>query len=814
MTPPLGTASAWSRLSRLPLQDSASRELADLAKEADPTLRDEGLLNLATREERAGNLGAALELYSAVSTPALLGRAQRRIEALLGRGSLAERSEIFFRNLAREASNPAALISMGVASTVFRMTRLTALAGLSCHATGNLFTRGLGARLVAGLAGFALEAPAFTLSSRALRGAPEAGAAEPSLGAELASSYLLLGALKLGGALGTGMARRLGAHQPFASGLLRQGALLGGIALGRRLEGLAELRPIREGESLLVDSLATLLHLHVAGRLAQSAFGPRFSAWERGLEARGELLLHRPPPGGIASAGLLEPAWASSRGRAGDPKAPFLMAMSSDDSNPPSSDAPTLRPTLRLPAVEAELRATDLYMILLNLPRALRMPEPRLSYDGDSWVEARDAAAIAGRLRAAIPLPREATVELRLLRQGQRVLFFWEGDRVQYRIIPEAGSAQSPTKPATVNSADTLPSLKAAQPAPPPAPEGGYRIHFGKGATPEPTDSNRITASDAAPPLSYRDWKSYEQEMDRRIEAFYREMVAEAPSVKSLEEACALRGRRLARIANVAFKAETSEDTRPTFHPIEVAVRIQQLLQHAYGHFDFGTLQSFRERITTLGEETLESSIELRNFALRRKGRPLLLRAGEMPLDLPGAYLIPREAGWRDGFLAEWIKAAPHEELPRRVPELLQDPAALARLSAPMIRRRLNGFVSQTLLLQGMLPKEKLSDLLNPERTYRSDSAAELHAQALGLLREAPELARLLVGGRGAFHREYLRTLFFSGAEPVAEPYQEFLKVWQELPAAQRDLGEGRLFLPSLSQVRDFSRASSRPAPR
>jgi len=807
----LGTSPAGSQGPHGRLSDIASQELNHLATETDPLLREEGLLNLAAREESAGNIQSALELYSAVTETSLQRRAQRRIEALLGRGSLGDRAEILLRDLSREASNPASLISMGIASSVFRIVRLGALAELSSHSSANFFTRGLGARWAASLAGFALEAPAYTLSARALRASGDVETAQPGLAEELASSYLLLGALKLSGALGSGITRRFGSTQPFVSSLLRQSSLLGGIALGRRLEVLAHLRPNQDGTALLVDSLATLLNFHVSGRLAQEAFGPRFAAWEQGMEARSELLSRRLPPGGTPSLSLFEPSWSLSGQSERNPQESLIVMMDSDDPN--SSDRPTQRPTTRIPVLQDPLRVTDLYMILTTLPRALRMPEPRISYDGDAWTENRDAAAIAGRLRAAIPLPRGTRMELLLIRQRQKVQFFWEGEEVRYRVEPEYSASPRSIVQTEVKPGDTLPAMGAIRP-PEPAQRGVYSLHFGDRTAGENAATKPVAAADSSPQPSSQDWTTYEQDMDRRVEIFYRTMFAESTPTKFLEEASALRGRRLARIVNVAFKAESQEDTLPSIHPIESAINVQRLLEHAYGHFDFGTLQAFRERLTTLGGESFDDAVSLRNFSLQRAGRPLLLQAREMPLEFPGAYLIPRETGWRNAFLSEWTKEAPPEELARRVPELLKSPVSLAGLSSSVMRRRLNSFLNQTRLLQDMIPSEKLKDLLNPERNYRSNSSADLRDQSLFFLRETPEFARLLVYGRGSFHRQYIQALFFTGSEPLAEPYQHFLDRMQQLPAQRHDLEERRLFFPSLAQLRDFVRSSSRARPR
>ncbi|MCC7345745.1 MAG: hypothetical protein IT573_12475, partial [Deltaproteobacteria bacterium] len=61
-----------------------------------------------------------------------------------------------------------------------------------------------------------------------------------------------------------------------------------------------------DGATMLTDSLAMLLQFNVAGRLTRSAFGPRFAAWERGLDLQSEALARAPRPpfsGGFDVAG-------------------------------------------------------------------------------------------------------------------------------------------------------------------------------------------------------------------------------------------------------------------------------------------------------------------------------------------------------------------------------------------------------------------------------------------------------------------------------------------------------------------------------
>ncbi|MFO1462924.1 MAG: hypothetical protein U1F66_04045 [bacterium] len=307
--------SASEALARpLALASGAARaELLSLAVERDPQLFGEALLNFGMRQEQAGRLDLAAQAYAALEGPAFLGplqpRARRRLDALFGRGAAGERAEFLLRRLAQEASDPAALFAMGAAGTVFRVARVAALSRLALSPSANLLTRGFGARAVAGLAAFSLEAPAFTVASRlgqAALGRDLDGSAS-AWGRDLASSYLVLGGLKFTGWLGGAAVRRLGSGNPnsrLLPALIQQGGMLTGIMLGHRLENLAGLRPQVDGATQLVDSLATLLQFNLAGRLSRAAFGPRFAAWEAGLDARTELISRPGPQGDFPGEGI------------------------------------------------------------------------------------------------------------------------------------------------------------------------------------------------------------------------------------------------------------------------------------------------------------------------------------------------------------------------------------------------------------------------------------------------------------------------------------------------------------------------------
>ncbi|MDL1873449.1 hypothetical protein FBR05_14810 [Deltaproteobacteria bacterium PRO3] len=315
----------------LPWPRAAAAELRALQAEDDPELLSRQLLNLGARLEAEGRLELAAELYAAVlganlgphsrredeasggfapgqggggRPPTSLGpmafggapgsplqrRAQEHLEAISGRGALGPRAEFLLHRLTQEATDPVTLLALGAGSTAYSLTRLTVL-GRLLQAPAAAWTRGGGARALASLAGFAVEAPAFTcvgrLGHQALDRLPPGG----SWGRDLASSYLVLGGLKLagwgGGAAYRRFATSVGAvrERPLQT-LFQQGGLLTGILLGHALEERLGLRPPSSGATTLVDSLALLFQGQVASRLAGRVLGRELEMWNRSLDLR------------------------------------------------------------------------------------------------------------------------------------------------------------------------------------------------------------------------------------------------------------------------------------------------------------------------------------------------------------------------------------------------------------------------------------------------------------------------------------------------------------------------------------------------
>lgn len=320
---------------------AAAAEYRSLARERDPEFYAESLLAFAQRQEISGQTETAAAIYAELSGEApnasLRARARERLAVLGGGGPTALRAEHLLRHLARETMEPSTLIGMTAASAVFRLTRVAGLSRLLASPTANFATRGWGARLLAGSLAFGAEATVFPLATRAAgmaRGREFYGSLD-EVGRDLASSFILLGAMKLaGGAVSLSPARG------WRAGVLGQTGMLGGIALGHRLESAIGLRPHADAATTLVDSLAMLLQFHAAGRLAQGIMGPGFQAWETSLEGAARRLgsteagarpirLEWEPALAFAGASRMESAESRGRRPALD-ASKGIMAMSMD----------------------------------------------------------------------------------------------------------------------------------------------------------------------------------------------------------------------------------------------------------------------------------------------------------------------------------------------------------------------------------------------------------------------------------------------------------------------------------------------------
>ncbi len=296
-----------------PIPALISQEFDSISQEPNPEMFFQSLIGLGRRLSAQGHSDLASVVFSTITESlahdfparpaqhAMLSRtAQREMDAILGRGDAGMRVEFLARGLAREASNPVALASMGFAGLVFNTVRMGALSRILASASTGLCSRGVGARALAATVGFAAEVPAFVFSGRGLNAAlgVQQDWSAQAIGHELAGAALVLSALKLSGAGSQGILRRMqnphvvhpSALQSFAHRALPQFAMLGGIMAGHKAEEFFGLRPHFDNATTLVDSLSTLIVFNAAGRMLEGAMGPRYARFQRELHLRSEIM--------------------------------------------------------------------------------------------------------------------------------------------------------------------------------------------------------------------------------------------------------------------------------------------------------------------------------------------------------------------------------------------------------------------------------------------------------------------------------------------------------------------------------------------
>lgn len=416
-------------------------EFLALARETNPDILDEALFQLGQRLETGDRLPAASQIYGVLASentalPAVRLRAQERLDAMTGVGSFAARSEFLLRRLAYETMEPTTLVGMTTAALAYRLTRVATLSRLLGSPSANLLTRGFGAQAAASLLGFGVEATAFPLATRgtALALGRSLDWSPAQLGRELASSFMVLGGMKL-----TGWAASRGP----ASVLRQQAGMLGGIVLAHRLETAVGLRPQVDGATTWVDAFGMLLQFNAAGGLARGLMGPGFHAWETRLDLQARHLAATPLPRGGRPLEFLElnPAVAGLRPQF-ETREPTLTRLteqgqviqmstgggSGDGGGPGGKDPGRKPPTLTLPGLGS--RST------------LRLPSPPPPAPGSNAGTPKDGDSPADRISPAPP-ERKATLP---------------------------GIPSPKVNPATAITEPEIPAARGVRPPPPAAP--------------------------------------------------------------------------------------------------------------------------------------------------------------------------------------------------------------------------------------------------------------------------------------------------------------------------------------------------------
>lgn len=296
--PELPESALGLRLQSALFADAASRQVFEaqlppefkaewdsLGLENNPELFFNDLIGLAQRLQKKQPEQAA-QLFGAVSAwpsqdPDLLSEQRSKAEAhylaLTGQGALGPRAELFIANFTKEACDPASLVAMGLAPHVFRWARLWTASRIGAS---SLLSRG-----IANGTGLLAESTAFTFTHKGIATALDRPQNwDPSsLAQEWSAGALFLGSLKVSG----GMAKQALGHYaltfpPSIARYLAEGvsqtSLTLGILAGHGLQEFFGLKKKATGPEMWAETLSTLLHLHVGGRLVNTVLGPHYVA--------------------------------------------------------------------------------------------------------------------------------------------------------------------------------------------------------------------------------------------------------------------------------------------------------------------------------------------------------------------------------------------------------------------------------------------------------------------------------------------------------------------------------------------------------
>lgn len=283
-------------------------EILSLVGEKDSQFFWEGVHGMALKARAENQLFPAGNLFTAIvqageAAPAeAREKAQAELDAIAGKGHTGRRMEFLTQQFVHQATDAKMIAPMILGSAVFQLTRTAALGRLAATTEASWFTRGFGARLTAGAAGFVVEAPTFALGSKALMSL--AGEGTPwdaaNVGKELAAASITLGALKTFGFLGNqgflkfhgigelqmGQLTRMQRASQFA---FAQGAMFTGMMAGHKLEERIGLRPHVEGATAVVDTLSSMVSLGVGGHLGHKVLGKRFAAFQQEIGIRANI---------------------------------------------------------------------------------------------------------------------------------------------------------------------------------------------------------------------------------------------------------------------------------------------------------------------------------------------------------------------------------------------------------------------------------------------------------------------------------------------------------------------------------------------
>lgn len=295
------------------------QELFAIAKNSDPELFATALFHFGVRQEKSRHYDLATGVYSLLLQEVegkspfpqeILVKARERLDAMNGKGSGALRAGFYLRNIFHEVGHLPTLFAIGGAGLSYKLIRFHTLRNLVTRKAAHWLTRGAGARTVAGLVGFLGEAPAFSLLGKL--GEEFSGNKQDwsgsTLARDFASSFLILGGLKLGAWGSRTLFNRVHGINPFSGRSVRlpgfsgisqklfpQAGMMAGILLGQRAEIWTGLMEPGHSHSPGMDASVLLLQFNLMSGLLRRGTPKRLQNIERALDRYSEILTKRRP---------------------------------------------------------------------------------------------------------------------------------------------------------------------------------------------------------------------------------------------------------------------------------------------------------------------------------------------------------------------------------------------------------------------------------------------------------------------------------------------------------------------------------------
>ena len=292
---------------------------------------------------------AILSFASQDYVPAKLRQtAQAEFDSIIGKGSSGLRSEVLIGSAAHEATNFKMIFPMLGATVAGQVVGTAVLGELAGGARGAWYSSGLGARALAGTAGFLAEVPLFAMGNRALNGGEGT-----TIGQDLSRSAISLGVLRLFSFAGNqtflklhgfnefGMPTRLAGLAKFDQAMLPQAFVFGGLMLSHKIEQRYGLRPQMDDATTVTDTFGSMLSMTAGSYLGHSLLGRGFADFQKEMGLRANIFTKFGGPPSQASEPAKEPALVPMRFADNVGLGPVMMMMSGMGGGGSDDDEPT-----------------------------------------------------------------------------------------------------------------------------------------------------------------------------------------------------------------------------------------------------------------------------------------------------------------------------------------------------------------------------------------------------------------------------------------------------------------------------------------